>query len=138
MWFSLTHLNRMAIVYYRVTHEQPSSDERGTLPMSRSRHFASFWRLTLFEKVICFNALMLLGEAAAGLWVTSHNLESHHYLIDTGFIVVATVLSLLLNTLLLRASFRPLFSLLQTIRLVSSGKTEARSHPLSADSEICN
>src|SRR5205807_9195758 len=43
---------------------------------------------------------------------------------------------LLLNTLLLRASFRPLFSLLQTIRLVSSGKTEARSDHLSADTEI--
>src|SRR6266571_4670141 len=84
-------------------------------------------RLSLFEKVILANCLMLIGEALAGLWVTSHNLEAHHYLIDTSFIVIATLLSLLINVVLLRASFRPLFSLLSTIRAVSAGKTHARA-----------
>jgi two-component system sensor histidine kinase UhpB len=92
--------------------------------------------LSLFEKVILANALMLVGEALAGLWVTSHSLESHHYLIDTAFLVGATVLSLLINILLLRASFRPLFHLLQTIRTVSSGQTEARAANLPGDTEI--
>src|SRR5947199_262369 len=85
------------------------------------------WRLSLFEKVILANSVMLIGEALAGLWVTSHNLEAHHYLIDTGFIVLATLLSLLVNFVLLRASFRPLFNLQTTIRAVTAGKTDTRA-----------
>lgn len=93
-------------------------------------------RLSLFEKVLLVNASMLIGEAAAGLWVTSHSLESHHYLIDTTFIVVATVVSLSLTILLLRASFRPLFRLLTTIRTISAGNVEARMALLPTDTEI--
>jgi len=93
-------------------------------------------RLSLFEKVILVNSLVLVGEALAGLWVTSHNLEAHHYLIDTSFIVLATVLSVLINIVLLRASFRPLFNLLSTIRAVSAGKTHARALVTPSDSEI--
>jgi two-component system, NarL family, sensor histidine kinase UhpB len=93
-------------------------------------------RLSLFEKVILANSLMLIGEALVGLWVTSHSLEAHHYLIDTSFIVVATLLGLLINVLLLRASFRPLFGLLHTIRVVSAGNTHTRANVSSADSEI--
>lgn len=96
----------------------------------------SSWRFSLFEKVILVNTLMLIGEAIFGLWVTSHSLEVHHYFIDTSFIVGATVLSLFINILLLRASFRPLFSLLATIRTVSTGKTEARAANLPTDTEI--
>src|SRR5947209_5133341 len=94
-----------------------------------SRSFAiriTHWRLSLFEKVICANALMLVGEALAGLWITSHSLETHHYIIDTSFLVIATCLSLLINIVLLRASFHPLYSLLGTIRAISAGNTEAR------------
>lgn len=94
------------------------------------------WRLSLFEKVILVNAFMLIAETLAGLWVTSHNLESHHYLIDTAFVVGALVLSLLITILLLRASFRPLFSLLQTIRVISDGKTQARAANQPTDTEI--
>lgn len=99
---------------------------------ARLRNF----RLSLFEKVILVNSLVLIGEALAGLWVTSHNLEAHHYLIDTTFIVLATVLSLLINGMLLRASFRPLFRLLSTIRAVSAGKTDARVPTPLADAEM--
>ncbi len=93
-------------------------------------------RLSLFEKVILANSLMLIGEALAGLWVTSHNLEAHHYLIDTSFIVIATLLGLLINVTLLRASFRPLFGLLDTIRVVSAGNTHTRAKVTTADTEI--
>lgn len=75
-----------------------------------TRFYANYTRilhLSLFEKVILANSLMLLGEALAGLWITSHNLEAHHYLIDTSFIVVATLLSLLINVLLIRAFLYP-------------------------------
>ncbi len=104
--------------------------------MSRFRAMLARWRLSLFEKVILANSVIVIGEALVGLWVTSHNLEAHHYLIDTSFIVLATVLALLTNVVLLRASFRPLFSLLRTIREVSAGKTEARAAVTAADSEI--
>ena len=93
------------------------------------------WHLSLFEKVILVNSLMLIGEALAGLWITSHNLESHHYLIDTCFIILATLLTLLTNIFFLRISFRPLFGLLSTIRAISAGSTHARA-PLSSDSEM--
>ncbi len=108
--------------------------------MSKVLHFLrdwlESWQLSLFEKVILVNSVMLVGEALAGLWVTSHNLETHHYLIDTGFIVVATLLTLLFNLLLMRASFRPLFHLLATIREVSSGKTQARVVVTASSAEI--
>ncbi len=93
-------------------------------------------KLSLFEKVILVNSLMLICEALAGLWVTSHNLEAHHYLIDTSFIVIATLLGLLMNVALMRASFRPLFALLHTIRKVSAGNTHTRAKVTSADTEI--
>ncbi|MFL5697416.1 MAG: ATP-binding protein [Ktedonobacteraceae bacterium] len=94
------------------------------------------WRLSLFEKVILANSIMLIGEALAGLWITSHFIEAHHYLIDTSFIVLAILLGLVINVLLLRASFRPLFSLLSTIRAVSAGKTDERAHISQSDAEI--
>ncbi len=56
-----------------------------------------FWRLSLFEKVILANSIILIGEALAGLWVTSHNVEAHHYLIDTSFLIGATLIGILLE-----------------------------------------
>lgn len=94
------------------------------------------WRLSLFEKVILANSLILIGEALAGLWVTSHNIETHHYFIDTSFIVLATLIGLVVNIFLLRASFRPLFTLLATMRAVSKGKTGERVTGITPDSEI--
>jgi two-component system, NarL family, sensor histidine kinase UhpB len=94
------------------------------------------FQLSLFEKVILVNSLLIIGGALACLWVTSYNLESRHYLIDTSFIVAITVISLGMNVLLMRASFRPLFSLLRTIRAVSTGQTGARASTTPFDSEM--
>ena len=93
-------------------------------------------KLSLFEKVILANSLMLIGIALVGLWVTSHNLEAHHYLIDTSFIVFATLLGLMINVTLMRASFRPLFGLLHTMRKVSAGDTHTRAKVTPVDTEI--
>lgn len=94
------------------------------------------WHISLFEKVIVVNSVMLIGEGFAGLWVTSHSLETHHYLIDTSFIVLATLLTSVLNFVLLRASFRPLFHLLSTIREISLGKTHVRAKTYSSDAKL--
>ncbi|MGZ6365563.1 MAG: ATP-binding protein [Ktedonobacteraceae bacterium] len=93
-------------------------------------------KLSLFEKVILANNVMLIFVALVGLWITSHNLEKHHYLIDTGFIVLATLLGLLVNVALIRASFRPLFGLMHTIRKVSAGDTHTRAQVIPTDTEI--
>ncbi len=94
------------------------------------------WHLSLFEKVIFVNSVMLIVEALAGLWITSHHLEANHYLIDTLFIVLATLFTLAINAILLRASFLPLFSLLTTIREISAGKTQTRASISQSDQEI--
>jgi two-component system sensor histidine kinase UhpB len=94
------------------------------------------FKLSLFEKVILANSVMIICGALVGLWVTSHNLEAHHYLIDTSFIVLATLLGLLVNVALIRASFRPLFGLLYTIRKVSTGDTHTRAQVTATDTEI--
>jgi two-component system sensor histidine kinase UhpB len=78
---------------------------------------------------------MLVAEALAGLWVTSHNLESHHYLIDTIFIVLAVLIILVINITLLHATFRPLFRLQSTMRAISMGQTDMRT-PVPSDSDI--
>ncbi len=108
------------------------------MPRVKQLHTISLQRfqLSLFEKVILVNSLLIIGGALACLWVTSYNLESHHYLIDTSFIVIITVISLMINVLLMRASFRPLFSLLRTIRAISIGQTDARASITTSDSEM--
>ncbi len=98
-------------------------------------------RLSLFEKVILINSLLLLGEALLGLWITSHpeniiNIESHHYLIDTLFIVAATLCTISINVLVLRANFQPFFNLLSVIRAVSMGQTQARAQVPASSWEI--
>jgi two-component system, NarL family, sensor histidine kinase UhpB len=108
--------------------------------LSRSaRKLGSWWRrwnLSLFEKVILVNSLMLIVEALAALWVTSHQLESHHYLIDTFFLVVAALIILLTNIVILQATFRPLFHLLNTIREVGTGQTQTRAAISDSSGEV--
>jgi two-component system, NarL family, sensor histidine kinase UhpB len=119
---------------------QPTVEKKVHVEVNRVVHLCKTllqrWHLSLFEKVILVNTFMLLGEALAGLWVTSHNLEAHHYLIDTSFIVLATLITLLTNIFLLRMSFLPLFGLLSTMRAVSAGKTQTRAQVTTTDSEI--
>ena len=108
--------------------------------MQKHSQFLSGWlpslQLSLFEKVIVVNSVMLIAEALAGFWVTNHHLEAQHYLIDTSFIVLATLSTILINVFLLRMSFQPLFSLLSTMREVSSGNIHARASLSTNDTEI--
>ena len=94
------------------------------------------WHLSLFEKVILVNSIMLIVEALAGLWVTSHHLEAQHYLIDTIFIISSALFILFANILLLRASFRPLLSIATTIRAISTGNRQARAEVSNASWEV--
>jgi two-component system sensor histidine kinase UhpB len=92
--------------------------------------------LSIFEKVLVANTVIILVEALAAWWVTRHALESYHYLIDTSFLVAAAVLGLLINTLLLRAAFRPLFGLLNTIQMIEAGRLDCRAQVSAHDTDI--
>ena len=118
----------------------PAQDRRyHTKHTDKQAVYRRFWqrsrRLSLFEKVIVANSVMLVGEALVALWVTSHSLESHHFLIDTSFLIFAALGSLFINVVVLRASFRPLFRLLLTMRSVSAGETGQRT-PVPSDPDI--
>ena len=127
---------RNIVIFKQVPFEEQEESALMSKVTRFSRTLLQRWQLSLFEKVILVNSFMLIGEAMAGFWVTGHSLEAHHYIIDTSFIVLATLLTLFTNIILLRASFRPLFTLLTTIRAVSAGKTEARATVTASASEI--
>lgn len=92
--------------------------------------------LSTFEKVLVANTLIILAEAAGAWWVTQHALEPYHYLIDSSFLVITAVLSLTLNIFVLRAAFRPLFSLLSTIQSIEAGDFERRAQVSAHDRDI--
>jgi two-component system sensor histidine kinase UhpB len=83
--------------------------------------------LSTFEKVIVANSGIILLDTAAGWWITQHNPETYHYLIDTAFIALAALVGLAINFLLLRAAFAPLYGVLAIIRAVERGELEARA-----------
>ena len=120
-------------------HASPLPEQFHTKPTNEHFTHRRLWqrshRLSLFEKVIVANSVMLVGEALVALWVTSHSLESHHFLIDTTFLIFAALGSLFINVVVLRASFRPLFRLLLTMRSVSAGETRQRT-PVPTDPDI--
>ncbi|MGZ3598797.1 MAG: HAMP domain-containing sensor histidine kinase [Ktedonobacterales bacterium] len=83
-------------------------------------------RFTTFEKAILANSVIIVLVTLAGWWITQHNPETYHYIIDTIFIALAAILGLTVNFLLLRAAFAPLHSVLKTIRAVEAGDLDAR------------
>ncbi len=87
--------------------------------------------LSTFEKVLVANSAIIVLESLAAWWVTSHALESYHYLIDTSFLVVTALLGLLINAVLLRAAFRPMLGLLSTVQRIEAGQLDCRA-PISA------
>lgn len=91
------------------------------------RVWARLRQLSTFEKVIVANSAIILLDTVAGWWITQHNPETYHYVIDTAFIALAALLCLAVNFALLRAAFAPLHSMLGTIRAVERGDLEARA-----------
>jgi two-component system sensor histidine kinase UhpB len=88
-----------------------------------------------FEKVIVANSAIILVVTAAGWWITQHNPETYHYLIDTVFIALAALVGMLVNFALLRAAFAPLHAVFATIRAVQGGDLDARVEIPGADAD---
>ena len=98
------------------------------------------WRLwervrpvTAFEKAIAANSAIIVIETGVGYWITQHNPEAYHYLIDTAFIALAALLGVIVNFFALRASFAPLTRALGIIQAVERGDLAARLPPAESD-----
>ncbi|HEY7975298.1 MAG TPA: sensor histidine kinase [Ktedonobacterales bacterium] len=83
--------------------------------------------------MIAVNSIVLVLETGAGYWITQHNPETYHYLIDTGFIALAILVGVVINFLLLRASFAPLTRALEVVQAVDRGDLAARVPTTSSD-----
>lgn len=92
-------------------------------------------RLSTFEKVIAANSAIIILATLTGWWVTQHNPEAYHYLIDTTFIALAALLAVAVNFAVLRAAFAPLHSVLATIRAVERGDLAARAEARESDAD---
>jgi two-component system, NarL family, sensor histidine kinase UhpB len=92
-------------------------------------------RLSTFEKALAANSAIIVVDTIAGWWITQHNPETYHYLIDTLFITLATLAALAVNFALLRAAFAPLHSVLATIRAVEEGDAAARAAAREMDTD---
>ena len=94
------------------------------------RRLWSLWErvrpVTAFEKAIAANSAIIVIETGVGYWITQHNPEAYHYLIDTTFIALAALLGVIVNFFALRASFAPLTRALGIIQAVERGDLEAR------------
>jgi two-component system sensor histidine kinase UhpB len=94
--------------------------------------------LSIFEKVIIANSAIICLDTLLGWWITQHDPETYHYLIDTAFITLAVLVGLAINFALLRAAFAPLHAVMTTIRAVEEGNLEARAEapPFDADADV--
>jgi two-component system sensor histidine kinase UhpB len=90
-------------------------------------------QISTFERVIAANSVIIILDTVAGWWITQHNPETYHYLIDTSFIALAALLGLIVNFALLRAAFAPLHGVLATIRAVEQGDLGARARTRESD-----
>jgi two-component system, NarL family, sensor histidine kinase UhpB len=103
------------------------SSRAGWVSRRAARTLGRTRQLSTFEKAIVANSAIIVLVTAAGWWITQHNPETYHYLIDTGFIAAAALAALIVNFVLLRAAFAPLYGVLATIRAVEAGDLEARA-----------
>ncbi len=113
-----------------------SSFQLGRLLAHTWQRWSQRWPFSTFEKVIVANSVIILLETGAGWWITQHNPETYHYLIDTGFIALAAFLGMMVNFLVLRAAFAPLRGLLATIKAIEAGDLDARAVAQERDADV--
>ena len=121
---------------------QPQREERhdATLHFSRAgtlraRISQQAQGLSIFERVIVANSAIIILATVAGWWLTQHNAEVYHFIIDTTFIGLAALSGVVVNFILLRAAFAPLRRVLTTIHAVEQGKLSARVDVRAGDAD---
>jgi len=95
-------------------------------------------RSNLFQKVLIANALILIVGAVAGTWLTVRLTikEDYHFSVHVVFTALGIYVSVLVNYLLLRVAFQPLFVLRKTMEHVREGDFSARAPRITADPDI--
>jgi two-component system sensor histidine kinase UhpB len=106
---------------------------RGALARRLQRLWDSVRPVSAFEKAIAANSAIIVIETGVGYWITQHNPETYHYLIDTAFIALAALLGVIVNFFVLRASFAPLNRTLEVVQAVARGDLAARAPASPAD-----
>ena len=98
-------------------------------PVGRLRRGAR--RLSLFNRILLSNAMIVVLGAVAGTWLTSlivRRAPSEMMVpLAGGFAVIGIILSVLVNIVVLRAALSPLVQLRQAAQAVRSGDLTARA-----------
>lgn len=82
--------------------------------------------LNLFQKVVIANSLIMASGAVAGTWITKTLVEQSNFDVATILVVLGISLSMVTNYVIMRAAFRPLNTIQDTVEEVSGGNTHAR------------
>lgn len=108
---------------------------RVTLVGLRARVSQQAQGLSIFERVIVANSAIIVLATVAGWWLTQHNAEVYHFIIDTTFIGLAALAGVVVNFIFLRAAFAPLRRVLTTIHVVEHGDLSARVDVRAGDAD---
>ncbi|MBV9121558.1 MAG: HAMP domain-containing protein [Chloroflexi bacterium] len=93
--------------------------------------------LTLFQKVVIANSLVIVSGAIAGTWITKTLVEQSRFAVAGLLVMLGIGLSMTVNFAIMRAAFRPLDTIQETVEQVSRGNTQARVPELEvSDPEI--
>jgi two-component system sensor histidine kinase UhpB len=93
--------------------------------------------LTLFQKVVIGNSLIMATGAIVGTWVTKTLVEQSNFTVATLLVVLGISVSIVTNFAIMRAAFRPLDTIQHTVDEVSRGNSYARVRELrTGDPEI--
>jgi two-component system sensor histidine kinase UhpB len=113
----------------------PLTRARVELAALRARINQQAQGLSIFERVIVANSVIIILATMAGWWLTQHNAEVYHFIIDTTFIGLAALSGVVVNFILLRAAFAPLRRVLTTIHAVERGDLSARVDVRAGDAD---
>src|SRR5579883_399148 len=93
--------------------------------------------LNLFQKVVIGNSLIMATGAIVGTWVTKTLVEQSNFTVATLLVILGISVSLVTNFAIMRAAFRPLDKIQDTVDEVSRGNSRARVGELqTGDPEI--
>jgi two-component system sensor histidine kinase UhpB len=113
----------------------PLSRARVEVAALRARIGQQARGLSIFERVIVANSVIIILATVAGWWLTQHNAEVYHFIIDTTFIGLAALAGVVVNFILLRVAFAPLRRVLVTIQAVERGDLSARVDVRAGDAD---
>ncbi len=93
-------------------------------------------RLTIFEKVLIANSVIIAGGAVLGTWLTVNFAARFAVGLAVSFFITGVTITLVVNYVLLKFAFHPLFELRSTMEQVQAGNFAARTRSELGDPDI--